>query len=192
LVAGPTLTHVDMMTASMITVVFFLASGCISPRGVRQSVDWSVLLVIGCALGLASALQASGAADIIGQLLWAISQALVSPSLQPIVVLASLYILAVVCASLLTNAAAAALVFPIALEVANIAEMNPRPLAIAVALASSAAFATPLGSNALLLVSGPGGYRYRDFLRIGLPLNGLCLAVTLLILPWVWPLTSVP
>jgi len=192
LVAGPTLTHVDMMTASMITVVFFLASGCISPRGVRQSVDWSVLLVIGCALGLASALQASGAADIIGQLLWAISQALVSPSLQPIVVLASLYILAVVCASLLTNAAAAALVFPIALEVANIAGMNPRPLAIAVALASSAAFATPLGSNALLLVSGPGGYRYRDFLRIGLPLNGLCLAVTLLILPWVWPLTSLP
>ena len=76
------------------------------------------------------------------------------------------------------------------MEVAQIAGLNQRPLAIAVALAASAAFATPLGSNALLLVSGPGGYRYRDFMIVGLPLNILCLTVTLVILPIVWPLAS--
>ena len=98
------------------------------------------------------------------------------------------------------NAAAAALVFPIALKVAQIGLdgpngeilLDPRPFAIAVALAASAAFATPLGSNALLLVSGPGGYRYRDFLRVGIPLNVVCLLVTLAILPRVWPLVLSP
>lgn len=187
LVLLPTFTDIDMLTAAMGTVVFFLATRCISPRGVRQAIDWSILLVIGSALGLANALQDSGAADVLGQLLVHVTE-----GLGPIAILAGVYILAVFCASLLTNAAAAALVFPIALQAAAVAQLDPRPMAIAVALASSAAFATPLGSNALLLVSGPGGYRYRDFLKVGLPLNLICLAVTITILPWVWPLIPAP
>ena len=187
LVLLPTITGVDMLTAAIGTVVFFLATRCISPRGVRQSIDWSVLLVIGSALGLANALQDSGGADLLATLLVVTLQ-----GLGPIAILAGVYLVALVCASLLTNAAAAALVFPIALETARAASLDPRALSIAVALGASAAFATPLGSNALLLISGPGGYRYRDFLKVGLPLNLLCLLVTILILPLVWPLSPAP
>ena len=135
------------------------------------------------ALGLAHALEATGAAT-------AIAQALVGATtpLGPLALLTGVYVLALGTASLLTNAAAAALVFPIAITAARAAELDPRPFAITVALAASAAFATPVGSNAILLVHGPGGYRYRDFTRVGLPLNALCLAVVLVAVPLIWPL----
>ena len=183
LVLVPTLTNIDMMTAAVAAVTLFIATKCISPRAVRQSIDWSVLLVIGSALGISAGLQDSGAADAIGLVLVHATQ----PA-GPLAIIAAIYLLGVVSASLLTNAAGAALVFPIALKAAHVANLDPRPVAIIVALSASAAFATPLGSNAILLISGPGGYRYRDFLKVGLPLNILCLFVALTVLPMVWSL----
>lgn len=68
------------------------------------------------------------------------------------------------------------------------ADLDPRPFAVVVALAASAGFASPVGSNATLLTYGPGGYRYLDYTRVGLPLNALCLAVALVLVPLGWPL----
>ena len=183
LVIVPAVTGLPMLVAAMAATVVLLAAGCVTPRRARQSVEWSVLLVIGSALGLAAALDASGAAKALGEGLAALTGVL-----GPHGVLAGVYVLGVLAASLLTNAAAAALVFPIAMTAATAAQIDSRPVAIAVAMAASAAFATPVGSNPILLVAGPGGYRYRDFLRVGLPLNLLCLIVVLTILPMVWPL----
>ncbi|MFT7520085.1 MAG: di/tricarboxylate transporter [Kiritimatiellia bacterium] len=181
--AIPGMVEVPIAAVAMLAVVALLVTRCITARQARQAIDWSVLLVIGCALGLAQALDHSGAAAVL-------AQGLVSLAgwMPGIVLLALIYVISLTTASLLTNAAAAALVFPVAIAVAQAAQLDPRPFAITVALAASAGFATPVGSNATLLTYGPGGYRYLDYTRVGLPLNALCLVIALVVVPLVWPL----
>jgi di/tricarboxylate transporter len=86
----------------------------------------------------------------------------------------------------ITNNAAAALIFPIAVATATQAGLDPKPFAIAIAIAASASFATPIGYQTNLMVYGPGGYRFRDFLKIGIPLNLLFMVVTVFVVPMVW------
>lgn len=181
----PWLPEVPIGVLAVVAVVALLALGCVTPRQARQSVDWSVLVVIGSALGLSQALAASGAATSI-----AAGVVSVTSWMPALGLLAVIYVLCVIGASLLTNAGAAALLFPVAISVAEAAQLDPRPFAIVVALAASAGFASPVGSNATLLTYGPGGYRYLDYTRVGLPLNVLCLAVALVVVPWVWPLSG--
>ena len=179
----PGLPEVPVSILAPLAVVVLLLLRCVTARQARQSIDFSVLIVIGSALGLARALDVSGAADALATGLLG-----VAGWLPGIALLALLYVTSVVVASLLSNAAAAALVFPIAIGVAEAAQLDPRPFAIVVALAASAGFASPVGSNATLLTYGPGGYRYLDYTRVGLPLNVLCLSVALIVVPVVWPL----
>jgi di/tricarboxylate transporter len=186
LVLLPVLTGTPMLTAAMAALVILFATRCVSRDNARRAIDWNVLVVIGSALGLAKALEVSGAAEAIGQ-----GVLVAASGLGPIGLLAAVYVMGVVAASLVSNAAGAALIFPIAMTVATEAHLDPRAFAIAVALSASAAFATPVGSNPILLVAGPGGYRYRDFLTVGLPLNALCLVTAMIVIPWAWPL-SVP
>ena len=183
--AVPGVPDVPIAAVAMLGVLALLILRCLTARQVRQAIDWSVLLVIGCALGLAEALEHSGAAAVI-------ADGLVSLAgwMPGVVLLAIVYLISLVTASLLTNAAAAALVFPVAIAVAQAAALDPRPFAITVALAASAGFASPVGSNATLLTYGPGGYRYLDYTRVGLPLNALCLAIALVVVPLVWPLAA--
>ncbi len=181
--AAPAIPEVPIAPVALLAVVVLLATRTLTGRQVRQAVDWPVLLVIGSALGLARALEVSGAAEALGGgLLQVVGW------LPPVGLLALVYVCAALSAMLLTNAAAAAIVFPIALSVAQAAALDPRPFAVVVALAASAGFASPVGSNATLLTYGPGGYRYLDYTRVGLPLNLLCLIVALILVPWVWPL----
>jgi di/tricarboxylate transporter len=88
----------------------------------------------------------------------------------------------------LSNAAAAALVFPVALATAKGLGVDPRPFAVAVTVAASMSFVTPLGYQTNLLVYGPGGYRFSDFTRVGLPLTLLVFVVSMICIPWFWPL----
>ena len=88
------------------------------------------------------------------------------------------------------HAAAAALIFPVAMTAAETAGLNPRAFAIALSLAASAGFCTPIGSQPNLLVYGPGGYRYADYTRVGLPLLCLTLCACVIFLPMIWPLQS--
>jgi di/tricarboxylate transporter len=142
-----------------------------------------VLVLIGSALGVAKAMDESGAADALGHVLIE-----VTAPLGPRGTLAAVYLLGAVFASFISNAAAAALVFPIALTAAEVGGYDPRAFALALALAASAGFSTPIGSQPNLLVYGAGGYRYADYLRVGLPLNVLVLVTTIVLLPMVWPL----
>ncbi|MED5373743.1 MAG: SLC13 family permease [Myxococcota bacterium] len=179
----PQVPEVPIAVMAMLSVVALVAFKALNARQARQAVEFSVLIVIACALGLAQALELSGAAQGIADGL-----VLLAGFLPPVGLLALVYLLSVVAASLITNAAGAAIVFPIALSVAAAAGLDPRPFAVVVALAASAGFASPVGSNATLLVYGPGGYRFRDFVRVGLPLNVICLLVALSVVPLVWPL----
>jgi di/tricarboxylate transporter len=180
---SPSIPEVSIAVVALLAVVALVALGCINARQARSSVDFGVLIVIGSALGLAQALTDSGAAQVLAEALLSVTD-----WLPPVALLAVVYLLTVSAAAMLSNAAGAALVFPIALSVAQAAQLDVRPFAIVVALAASAGFFSPVGSNASLLIYGPGGYRFSDFVRVGLPLNLICLAVALCIVPLVWPL----
>jgi di/tricarboxylate transporter len=171
-----------------ISIAAFLAAGalvlarCTSIARARQSVEWPVLIVIAAGFGLAAAMEKTGTARAIAELLVG-----AGAGESPLAALAVIYFSTVVLTEVLTHAAAASLMFPIAMATAAQLGVDPRGFAIAIAVAASCGFATPLGYQTHLIVYGPGGYRFTDFTRIGLPLDLLCGVVALAVIPRVWP-----
>ncbi len=171
------LNLLPIVIATALAAVVLIISRCISPSDAHKSVRWNVLLVIASAFGLARALQNSGVAQFLANNL-----VIATSALGVIALLAVVYFLTSFYTEIITNNAAAALIFPIALATAKHAGLDPRPFLIAVAIAASASFATPLGYQTNLMVYGPGGYKFRDFIKIGVPMNLLVgvLAISLI------------
>ncbi|MDZ7810196.1 MAG: SLC13 family permease [Arhodomonas sp.] len=140
-----------------------------------------MLLVIGAALGIGEAMANSGAATTLARGLVEVVGG------QPWLALLAVFVITSLFTELITNNAAAVLVFPIALSAAEGMGVNPTPFLITLMIAASASFASPLGYQTNLMVYGPGGYRFGDYLRFGLPLNFLTMAVTVTLAPLVWP-----
>jgi len=155
-----------ILASVCIAAVILIISKCITPQEARKSIEWSVLLIIACSFGIAKALDNSGVAYFLADKL-----ILVVGSLGILGILAGVYFMTSLYTEIITNNAAAALLFPIALSSANQAGVDPRPFLIAVALAGSACFATPLGYQTNLMVYGPGGYKFKDFMKVGIPMN---------------------
>ena len=170
------------------TVAAFLIAGmmvttrCISTARARESVDWQTLISIAASFGIGTALSNSGAAEVIAKLVVGATQ-----QWGPIAALAAIYFLTVLFTELITNNAAAALMFPFGLAVATQMDVSPRPFAIAVMFAASLAFATPIGYQTNLMVYAPGGYKFSDFTRIGLPLNIILWIICTALIPLLWP-----
>ena len=127
------------------------------------------------------ALTESGAASLIAGWLVGLAQG------SPLLSLVALYVTTVIVTELITNNAAGVLMFPIALSVAEVGGVDFMPYVIAIMVAASAGFITPIGYQTNLMVYGPGGYRFMDFVRFGLPLNVVCGIITLIVVPQVWP-----
>lgn len=157
--------------------------GFVSPSEARRSVDWSVLIVIGAAIGLGRALEASGGATLLAE-----GIAAAGAPLGPRGMLAALLVATMVFTLTITNTAAVAIVIPVAVAVGSAQGLALRPLVVTVTLGASLAFATPLGYQTNLMVYGPGGYSFNDFVRAGLPLQLLLGAVAVLLVPLIWPL----
>ncbi len=163
-------------------VGLMLATRCLTGTQARRSVDWSILIVIGAVLGIASAMEKTGAADLIaGTLIGSWS------SLGPLGALILIYVTCLVMAETLHHNAAVAIMFPIAVATANQMGVDPRGFVMAVAVASCCAFASPVSYQTHLIVYGPGGYRFTDFVKLGLPLDILCGTVAVSVIPWIWP-----
>lgn len=174
----------SMLNAGLLAAGLMLATGCCSTAAARRSIEWPVLLVIAAALGVARALEVSGGAQ-------AIVDAVMPPLMgRPWLALAALYFLTMIFTEVMSNAASVALVFPIALAAAQTMAVSPRPLVMAIMVAASCGFATPLGYATNLMVYGPGGYRFGDFLRFGGGLNLVVAAVTIALAPLIWPFTG--
>lgn len=170
-----------MLNAALLAAGGMVLSGCTSSAEARRHVDWSVLLVIGAALGVGQAMANSGAAATL-------ADALVSAAGgRPWLVLLAVFAITSLFTEMITNNAAAVLVFPVALSAAQGLGVNPMPFMICLMIAASASFSSPLGYQTNLMVFGPGGYRFADYLRFGLPLNLLTMAVAVTIAPLVWP-----
>jgi di/tricarboxylate transporter len=168
--------------ASFAAVGLMLVTRCLTATQARRSVDWSILVVIGSVLGIASAMEKTGAADLIAQGLVGSSSAL-----GPMGAMIIIYVTCLVMAETLHHNAAVAIMFPIAVATANQIGVDPRGFVMAVAIASCCAFASPVSYQTHLIVYGPGGYRFTDFVKVGLPLDALCGAVAMTVIPWVWP-----
>ncbi len=181
LVVSVALGWVSMLAASLLGAAAMWASRCVTGTEARRSIDMQVLVVIGAAIGVGRAVLDSGlAGGVASGILGIVGQ-------HPLLALAAVYLLTNVFTELITNNAAAVLMFPIALTTAHSLDANATPFAIAVMIAASASFATPIGYQTNLMVYGPGGYRFTDYLRVGLPLNALVMAVTLAVTPLVFP-----
>jgi len=176
-----TFEWVDMLTAAMIAGGLMILTRCCTGPEARRSVDWSVLIVIGAALGIGQALEASGAAKTIAQSLIGLAEG------NPWIVLLVVCFVTTLFTEMITNNAAAVLVFPIALSSAQSLGVNFMPFIMAIMIGASASFSTPIGYQTNLMVYGPGGYRFTDYLRIGIPLNLMIMAISVTLTPIIWP-----
>lgn len=167
--------------------VLMCVTGCIKPKEAYESIEWNLLFVIFGMLALGVAMQHSGAAAWLAQNVVAGVGHIVSGPEKPFVMLACLYLVTLVLTEILSNNAVAALMVPISLGIAAQAGLDPRPFVIAVTIAASAAFATPIGYQTNTYIYGIGGYKFRDFVKIGIPLNLICFAVAMYYIPKVWP-----
>jgi di/tricarboxylate transporter len=170
----------NLLTAALVAAGMMIASRCCSIGQARQSIDWPLLVVIAAALGMGKAIETSGLAAV------ASSQVIGLAGGHPWLALLAVYFVTTILTEFITNNAAAVLVFPIALATANSLGVNPMPFVIAIAVAASAGFATPFGYQTNLMVYSPGGYKFSDYLRLGIPLNILFLVITVAIAPFVW------
>ena len=155
---------------------------CLPLAEARSVIDLQVLITIAAALGLGRALESSGAAQGIARLLVDGVGAG-----NPYLLLAVLYFMTVVFTELITNVAVAAMLFPLAVATAAVSGLSPRPFVMAIALAASLSFITPIGYQTNLMVMGPGRYQARDYLRVGLPLAALVAITALALIPRIWP-----
>ena len=155
-------------------------------RNIFMQIDWDVLVVIGSAFGISSAFHNSGAAAIIADVI-----SNLSASAGPIGVLILLYIITNILTEFITNTAAAALIFPIAIQLGSVipegaTTANPLPFIATIAFAASASFATPIGYQTNMMVYGPGGYKFSDYVKVGLPLNIIYCATTVFMVSIIW------
>ncbi|WP_297339066.1 SLC13 family permease [Pseudophaeobacter sp.] len=172
-----------ILLLSIVVVALVLITRCIDADEAFSFVDGRLLALIFSMLAIGAALESSGAVSLIAE---AIAPALTG--LPPFVLVWAIYLLTSVLTELVSNNAVAVVVTPIAVGLAQAIGVDPRPLVVAVMVAASASFATPIGYQTNMLVYGPGGYKFTDFLRVGIPLN---LSIGLLasaLIPYLWPL----
>lgn len=160
-----------------------ILAGCISFEDAGKSIDFSVLIVIASAFSLGAAVQYVGLANILSSLL-------IEVVTTPFMALVAIYITTVLLTELMTNNAAAIIMVPIALSVADKLAVNYEAFAVVVMVAASASFMTPTGYQTNLMVMGPGGYRFSDYLKVGAPLSVVVALMALVLIPYIWPLNN--
>ena len=164
-------------------VLASMALRTVPPREVYEAIDWPVIVLLGALIPVAAVMQSTGMADLIARfLLESVAQG------QPIFALVLILAVTMTLSDLMNNAATAAVMFPIALGTASQLDANPDTFMMAVAVGASCAFLTPIGHQNNTLILGPGGFRFGDYWRLGLPLEILIVAVSIPVLLWVWPL----
>jgi di/tricarboxylate transporter len=177
-----TLEWIPLFQASFIAAGLMIATKCVTLGVARRSIEYPVLVGIAASFALGIALSESGAADLLAGWIGTIAKG------DPLWALAVLYVVTVLVTELITNNAAGVVMFPIAMAVARDGHSHFLPYVVVVMVGASAAFMTPIGYQTNLMVYGPGGYRWTDYIRFGAPLSLLIGIATVLIVPHVWPL----
>jgi di/tricarboxylate transporter len=173
----------DILVAALVAAFALVGLRVLSPSEARAAVNLNIIVLIAASFGLGNAIETSGLAQAVADLV-------VGPlgELGDVGLLLGVLVATTLLTELITNNAAAVLMFPIALATAHEAGLDPRGFAIAIAIAASASFLTPIGYQTNTIVYGMGGYRFADFARVGAPLTVLMLALAAIVIPIFWPL----
>ena len=180
MVLAVTAGWLSMLEAALLAAGLMIVTGCTDGRVARRAPDWQVLVVIATSFGIGAALEKTGTASLLAGGLIGLAGG------DPWLTLSLVFLATALLTSLATNNVAAVLVFPIALQAADAMGAAPEPFIVTLMVAASASFATPIGYQTNLMVFNVGGYRFSDFLRVGLPLTLLVGIVTVGLVPLVW------
>ena len=178
----PESIKLDMFFFVSITTVIMAWSKIFPPQKYTKYISWDILITIACAFAISKAMENSGVADLLAGYIISLSH-----DYGPYVLLAVLFIITNIFTELITNNAAAALAFPIALSLSTQLGVNPMPFFVVICMAASASFSTPIGYQTNLIVQGIGNYKFTDFVRIGLPLNIITFLISVFLIPLIWP-----
>ena len=177
--------YIPIMKGAFISVVILLCLKIISAQESYQSIHWQVIILIAALIPIGIVLQKTGTADWIGNNISKFIY-LFSADLQPFILLGTIYFITMVLTEISSNVATAIIMVPIAISVSAQLGLESRPFVFAVAFAASASFITPIGYQTNLMVYGPGGYKFSDYIRVGLPLSLLLFIVAILFIPRIW------
>lgn len=184
-IAAASFEVISMLNGALIGAGLMIMTGCCSASQAEKSLDLTVIITIAASFALGMALQKTGVAGYIAENIVDLSNG------TPWLLLILTYLAVSLLTEVITNNAAALLMLPIVLEITEKADLNNVPFVLAIMMAASASFATPLGYQTNLMVYGPGGYRFSDFLKVGIPMNLLTAVVTITVLLIGWPLVNV-
>jgi len=181
-VAAASLNVMPVMVAALLGCMALVLTRCLTLDEVYAAVDWKVIVLLAGVLPLGLALEKTGAARWLGE------QAVRAvPWFGPLAALVIIYLVTLVLSELMSNTATAAVMVPIGISTAVAAGVSPRPFLMAITFAAATCFATPIGYQTNLMVYSPGGYKFRDYLRVGIPLDVLLAALALYFIPRFWP-----
>jgi di/tricarboxylate transporter len=186
-VVASTFGWLAIEVAAILACVVIFLTGCLKPKDGYRAIEWPLLFLIWGMLAVGLAMQDTGTSAFIIQNLLRAVEDFAPPEYRAIVMLAAFYLVATILTEILSNNAIAALMTPLAISLAKEMGVDPKPFLIAICIAASASFATPIGYQTNTYVYGIGGYRFADFLKFGLPLNALCFVGAVYLIPLFWP-----
>lgn len=186
-----TATSIDKVVAAMFCAMAMIGTRCVSGTIARSAINWQVLIVIGCALGMGESLRQTGGATAIAGGITAVCGQL-GLAENPHAMLMVLFLVAALFSQVITNNGAAVLMFPIMMATAEQLNVSPLPFVFSLMVAAGASFMSPVAYQTNLMVYGPGGYRFMDYVRLGTPLTILVCVVAGLIAPLVFPFHPSP
>ena len=181
---------VPILKGALIGAIFLLVIRVITANEAYQSINWQVIVLIAALIPLGIVIQKSGTAFWIGTVLNDIANAF-NPLIRPTIMLSLVYLVTIILTEMTSNAATAIIMTPIAISAAQQMGLDPRTFVFAVCFAASASFITPIGYQTNLMVYGPGGYKFTDYVRVGLPLAIVLWCMATWLIPILWPFTSI-
>ncbi|PWV59586.1 SLC13 family permease [Plasticicumulans acidivorans] len=181
LVVGTTVFDVNTLYGALLAAAAMILAGCVNQGQARRSIDYQLIVIIACSFALGAAVEKTQVAALVAQLMMHMVGS------DPWMTLVIVYLITVLATELLTNNAAAVLMFPIGVAAARQMGVSEFPFVMSIMVGASAGFISPIGYQTHLMVMGPGGYRFGDFVRVGGPLSVLVGVTAVLVAPFVWP-----
>ena len=174
---------VSLEMAAIVGALVCVLTGCLTEKQAYASIDWVTIFLFAGMMPVSTAMDKTGAGKLIAE--WAVS--LMGGSPTPIIMTSVLFIISCTLTQFMSNTAAAALLAPVGVAISQQLGASPKAVLMAIGVAASCAFATPVGTPPCTLVLGPGGYKFMDYVKVGVPLVILCFIVSIIVIPMVWP-----
>jgi di/tricarboxylate transporter len=182
MIGTATLGLADIMTCALTAAFLMIITGCLQMRDAYKALQGDILLLIAGTIALGVAMQKTGASELYAQTFLSFFA-----GFSPTIVLGAIILLTSICTQLLSNNATAVLLLPIAISTALGLGVDPKPFIVGICFGASACFATPVGYQTNLMVYGPGGYSFMDYMKLGIPLNIFVVVASTIFIPLIWP-----